>query len=108
MNIVFVKHDPAGKEYAFSVPAEMAKHVYKGDTVVVETMRGISTGIATTGVITGEGALDKAVNDGAYVPLKPVIGKLYPELRAIIKRDLQIMFAEYFGVAQNGSDELPF
>ena len=107
MNIVFVKHKPDGREFAFYVPNELVKHINKGDTVVVETIHGISTGVASTGVVTGEGALDKAINDGAYMPIKPVIGKLYPELRAVIKNELQMMFMEHFNGVRDVSD-VPF
>ena len=104
MNIVYVNHG-TGKDYAFYVPDEMAKYIKKNDVVVVETMHGISTGICKTGVICGEGALDKAIQDGAYMPIKPVIGKLYSELKAIFIRELQVALEETFMKQQ---DELPF
>jgi hypothetical protein len=87
MNIVYVNHG-FGKDYVFRVPDDMVKHIHKGDTVVAETMYGISTGVCTTGVISGEGALDRAQMDGAYTPLKPIIGKLYPELRDVVVREI--------------------
>jgi hypothetical protein len=104
MNIVFVNHG-IGKDFAFRVPDELACHIHKGDTVVVETMRGISTGVCRTGIVSGDGALDKAMQDGAYTPLKPVIGKLYPELKAVIMRDMQTAIIEIF---TESSDEMPF
>ncbi len=73
MNIVFVKHDTAA-EFAFKVPDEMAEYIHKGQTVFVKTMRGLCEATTTTNVISGDGAIDIAMKNGAYQPLKPVVG----------------------------------
>ena len=104
MNIVYVNHG-AWKDYVFRVPDDLIKHIHKGDIVAVETIRGVATGVCATGVISGEGAIDKAKIDGAYIPLKPVIGKLYPELKAIAIRDIQNAITEFL---VDPSDDLPF
>lgn len=72
MNIIFAKHS-GSKEYVFSVPDNMAHRIKKGDILLVDTMRGDSIAIATTGVISGAGAIDIAKRSGAYQPLKRVI-----------------------------------
>jgi hypothetical protein len=104
MNIVYVNHG-AGKDFAFRVPDEMVKHIHKGDIVVCETMYGVKVGICQTGVITGDGALDKAISDGAYQPLKPIIGKLYPELKPVIVEDIRRLIMK--GLAES-NDKMPF
>lgn len=73
MNIVFVKHGAASCEYAFSVPEPLVPYIKKDQEVYVETMRGLAPGRTTTGVISGPGALDFAVQRGAYEPLKPTV-----------------------------------
>ena len=45
-------------------------------TVLVETKRGVTTGITTTDIISGDGARDIAVKAGAYFPLAKVISFL--------------------------------
>lgn len=102
MNIVFVKHY-SGKDFAFRVPNELVPHIKKGDTVVVETMRGVTTGICQTGVISGDGALDVALAQGAYLPLKPVIGKSYPELQEVLLNGMRQKVIDLFDIS-----ELPF
>jgi cell fate regulator YaaT (PSP1 superfamily) len=62
VNVVGVRFKDTGKMYYFD-PSDI--EVHKGDTVVVETARGIECGIASTGV--------KAVEDEEVViPLKPI------------------------------------
>ena len=73
MNIVFVKHD-SDKLFAFSVPKQLVPYLKKGQGVLCETMRGLAYGQTITGVISGEMALDFATANGAYFPLRPIVG----------------------------------
>jgi hypothetical protein len=101
MNIIYVNHG-SYKDYVFRVPDDLVKHIHKGDIVAVETMHGVAVGVCKTGIINGEGALDKAAMDGAYSPLKPVIGKLYPELKnAVIRKLVETLMDSH-------DDDLPF
>lgn len=89
MNIVFVKHGTS-REFAFRVPDEMATYIKKDQGVLCDTIRGLDYGTTTTGVINGDGALDIAIKNGAYLPLKSIIGIEHPafansaEIRRIV------------------------
>jgi hypothetical protein len=74
MNIIFAKHgvnEP--REFCFSVPDNMVGDIQKGMMLYVETMHGNTVAYATTGVISGAGAEDVALQRGAYFPLKSVL-----------------------------------
>lgn len=80
MNIIFARHGTAA-EYAFSVPDSMAKRIKQGDILWVDTMYGEQVAVATTGVISGDGAKDIALRHGAYEPLKSVISYANAEMQ---------------------------
>lgn len=88
MNIVFVKYDKP-KEYCFVVPEELVPYIKKGMKVLTETMYGLDVGTTTTGVITGEGARDLAINSGAYFPLKPVVSFLDDLLADVVRKEVK-------------------
>ena len=73
MNIVFVKHGKKNKRYAFEVPDFLVSRVTKGMELLVDTKKGLQIGTAVSGVISGDGALDVARENGARVPLAPVV-----------------------------------
>ena len=73
MNIVFVKHGKKNKRYAFEVPDFLASRVTKGMELLLETKKGLQIGTAVSGVISGDGALDVALENGAHAPLAPVV-----------------------------------
>lgn len=73
MNIVFVKHGKKNKRYAFEVPDFLVSRITKGMELLVETKNGLQIGTAVSGVISGDGALDVARENGARVPLAPVV-----------------------------------
>lgn len=73
MNIVFVKHGKKNKRYAFEVPDFLVSRVTKGMELLVEAKNGLQIGTAVSGVISGDGALDVARENGARVPLAPVV-----------------------------------
>ena len=83
MNIVLVKHKTA-QEFAFCVPDELAPYIKKGQGVLCQTMRGLDYGITTTGVFSGDGALDIAFKNGAYLPLKPIVGFEHELMRNVV------------------------
>lgn len=88
MNIIFAKHDTAtATEYAFLVPDGMAKHIKQGDILWVDTMYGERVAVATTGVLSGDGARDIALRHGAYEPMKSVISYANAEMRKWIVRN---------------------
>lgn len=73
MNIIFAKHDGCHDEYCFKVPDNLATHISKGDILLVNTRRGIDIATASTNIVSGDGAVDVAIKNGAYLPLKTVI-----------------------------------
>lgn len=95
MNIIMVQHF-SGKDYAFRVPDEIVPYAQKGQIVLVETARGVSVGVATTDVISGKGSRDIAIKNGAYEPLKPVIGIAHNALVDVIKNDIKDRLINYF------------
>lgn len=72
VNIVFAKHDGVNKKFCWSVPDGLVDKIKKGDILLVDTVRGVQIAIATSGVISGEGASDVAQQAGA-ICLKSVI-----------------------------------
>lgn len=75
MNIVLVKHNQfSPKRYCFFVPDKFVYVIHKDDKVLCDTSYGTEYGIATTGVISGEGAMDIAKLNGATFPLKEICG----------------------------------
>jgi hypothetical protein len=81
MNIIFAKHDGSPKTYAFEVPDCMTAYVHKGMDILVDTLHGPAMATTTTGVISGEGALDVALQSGAYEPIKPVLSFMNDMMR---------------------------
>ena len=73
MHIVFVKHGKKNRRYAFEVPDFLASRVTKGMELLVETKKGLQIGTAVSGVISGDGSLDVARENGARVLLAPVV-----------------------------------
>lgn len=73
MNIVMVRHNNQPKEFAFYVPDELVPHIKRGQGVLCQTMRGLAYGTTTTGVISGDGAYDVAIANGAYFPMRPIV-----------------------------------
>lgn len=94
MNIVMVKHNNSPKEFAFYVPDELVPYVKKGQGVLCQTMHGLAYGTTMTGVISGDGAYDVAIANGAYIPLKPIVAFEHcafanaPRLRKAVTRDI--------------------
>lgn len=103
MNIVLVQHKKGSRVYAFSVSDELAPYVKKGQGVLCETMRGIQYGTTFSGLISGDGALDVAVDYGAYFPLKPIIGFEHPalaqapSLRQVVRTEFLDSISNTFG-----------
>lgn len=104
MNIIFVKHGTS-REFAFRVPNELAPYIKKGQGVLCNTMRGLDYGTTTTGVISGDGALDIALKNGAYLPLKPIVGFEHDILRNAVINECIAKLSEKFGQPQNS---IPF
>ena len=106
MNIVLVKHNNNPKEFAFYVPEELLPYVKKGSGVLCKTTHGLTYGTATTGVITGDGAKDIAIANGAYIPLKPIVAFEHPmlakapEISREAKQDFMAMVEKAFGMAK--------
>ena len=73
MNIIFARHDDDARQFAFEVSRDQVPYIKKGDILLVDTMLGQTKATATTGVISGEGAVDISLKNGAYLPLKKVI-----------------------------------
>jgi hypothetical protein len=88
MNVLLVKHNGCDKNFAFSVSDELASYIRKDDQVIVKTMRGIQLGTAVTGIIKGDGAVDIAISNGAYLPLKPVIGVIPNSIKEAIRNEI--------------------
>lgn len=74
MNIVMVKHDNVDRTYCFEVPDQLVPYVASGKRLICATRRGETTGVAITGVISGDGALDIAKQGGARLPLSKIVG----------------------------------
>ncbi len=77
MNLIFCKHDGDPKSYLFELP--MAYEVGASDigrTVIVDTIRGeVEAKIVSRNIIVpASAARDIALNTGAYLPLKKVVG----------------------------------
>lgn len=97
MNVIFAKHDCCEKEYCWEVPDEFKDYIVKGDFLLVNTIKGIDIATASTGIITGNGAIDVAEKSGAYFPLRKVISfvgapmKNYicNKVRTAIAKDIQ-------------------
>ena len=106
MNIVLVKHNDQPKQFAFYVPDELIPFVKKDQGVLCQTMRGLAYGTTTTGVITGDGAKDIAIANGAYIPLKPIVAFEHPmlakapEISREAKQDFMAMVEKAFGMAK--------
>lgn len=106
MNIVLVKHNDQPKQFAFYVPDELISFVKKDQGVLCQTMRGLAYGTTTTGVITGDGAKDIAIANGAYIPLKPIVAFEHPmlakapEISREAKQDFMAMVEKAFGMAK--------
>ena len=106
MNIVLVKHNDHPKQFAFYVPDELIPFVKKDQGVLCQTMRGLAYGTTTTGVITGDGAKDIAIANGAYIPLKPIVAFEHPmlakapEISREAKQDFMAMVEKAFGMAK--------
>lgn len=74
MDMVFAKHTRNSlKEYCFEVPVEVKKQLKKDMMIFVETKFGKEIAYTTTRVISGSGAIDVALKNGATYPLKRVI-----------------------------------
>lgn len=103
MNIVIVKHNNSPKEFAFYVPDELVPYVKKGQGVLCQTMHGLAYATTTTGVISGDGAYDVAIANGAYIPLKPIVGFEHcafanaPRLRKAVTREFMQQISAHFG-----------
>lgn len=103
MNIVFVKHSNSPKEFAFYVPDELIPFVKKGQGVLCSTMYGLAYATTTTGVISGDGAYDVAIANGAYIPLKPIVGFEHcafanaASIRQAVTREFMQQIAAHFG-----------
>lgn len=106
MNVVLVKHNDQPKQFAFYVPDELIPFVKKDQGVLCQTMRGLAYGTTTTGVITGDGAKDIAIANGAYIPLKPIVAFEHPmlakapEISREAKQDFMAMVEKAFGMAK--------
>ena len=86
MNIIMVQHLGNKKTYTFAVPDKFVKYARKGATLFCDTRRGISPGVAVTGVISGDGAKDIAKRNGATFPLREIVGvrSLIPMSKIVI------------------------
>jgi hypothetical protein len=87
MDIIFGKHDGCNQEYCWTVPKQFINDVSKGCIMLVDTIHGKQIARATTDVISGKGAEDIALRQGAYHPIKSVIGVVTAEMREYIVRD---------------------
>jgi hypothetical protein len=86
-NLVFVKHENSSKQYLFEAPADV--QLYEGDKVFCETMwneKAFGTCSTQSFLVDHDFAKFIITGNGAYEPLKPVIGyaeeKKNYELRA--------------------------
>lgn len=102
MNTVLVQHW-SGKTYTFRVPDELVPYIKKGMVLLVETKKGITTGIAKSEAIKGPGVLDVALASGAYLPLKCVIGISHEELAKVYKNEMRAAIIKLFD-----EESLPF
>lgn len=92
MNIVFAKHAHHQKQFAFSVPDNLVPYVTKDMDVVVETKSGLKLARTVTGIFSGDGAEDVAKQNGAYLPIKPVVCVLPKEILGIIRAQIKADF----------------
>ena len=103
MNIVLVKHNDSPKEFTFYVPDELIPFVKKGQGMLCSTIHGLAYATTTTGVISGDGAYDVAIANGAYIPLKPIVAFEHyefanaPSLRRAVTREFMQQVAAHFG-----------
>lgn len=102
MNIVFAKHGNS-KPFCFSVPDCMVQYIQKDMDVYVDTMHGPTMAKTTTGVISGAGAEDIAVQSGAYIPLKPVLSFLNLDMKHYVQNEIIQSIRR-----QQNSKSLPF
>ena len=72
-NLVLVTHNGNDK-YVFNIPEYLNKYVHKDVTVVCETKLGLCVGKVISEPISGDGALDFAKLNGAYKPIKNIVG----------------------------------
>lgn len=102
MNIVFAKHGNS-KPFCFVVPDTMVRYIQKDMDVCVDTMHGATMAKTTTGVISGDGAMDIARQSGAYFPLKAVISFLNLEMKRCVQNEVIKAIRD-----QQYSENIPF
>lgn len=110
MNVVWVRHGNS-KPFAFEVPGALKPYISKGTNVLCSTMRGLQFGTAVTDVISGESILDVAVINGAYLPLKSVVGfanEAYAQDGAIKDKVLTGFIDDVSERLRAKKDEFPF
>lgn len=78
MNIVSVKHSTENqKTYWFEVPDDLIQRIRSGDKVICDTRRGQQRGVAVTDVWSGDGIESVAVQYGATLPLRKILGVVH-------------------------------
>lgn len=111
MNIIFARHDGCQKDFCWQVPDNLKDYISKGDILLVNTMRGLDIATATTGVVSGDGAMDIASSSGAYFPLKSVVSFVNKDLKRYIANQIKMKVAQSVNAVLNEEDcgnNLPF
>jgi len=108
MHVVLVEHQQGGQRYLFRCDG-LERFVKPGETVICDTVRGQTTGIAVTRPIHVEssaGSLASLFKQcGAYLPIKRILGIVRPrELTEDEKEQIakEWLRKKYF------PDDLPF
>lgn len=93
MNIVGVRHHKnSDKIYWFSVPNDLIGQIHEGDTLVCDTSKGESTGVAVTGVLRGEKIELLLDGQGATYPLRSIVAvqKMVPIWNIVIPDGMRL------------------
>lgn len=78
-NVVFIRHDGSFDTYLFEVPANIT--LKEGEKVIVETKYGETDGVCACDSFTlcGDSLMAVMKVHSAYLPLKPVVGRVRVE-----------------------------
>lgn len=100
MDIVFAKHNKSDyKEYCFEVPVEIKKQLKKDMMIFVGTRFGKQIAYTTTRVVSGAGAIDVAIKNGANTPLQRVISFVPLECEKMIEEQVKNNLVREFETA---------
>lgn len=78
MKLYMVEHNPNGKQYLFcDARQEQDMPLAIGQSVIVETMRGIAGGVVVNGPLAVQDGMESqaALMFNAYLPIRPILAK---------------------------------